>query len=65
MDEIDVKRTLTNPYYAVNFDPILFEDHEHLVSEEEWVKVNAKLIQDIGPEEWLKQLLEVLKGQQS
>lgn len=65
LDENDVKRMLANPYYAVVFDKALTEEHEPLIAEEDWVKANAKLIEEIGAEEWLHRLLDVLKGNQS
>lgn len=58
----EAKRMLANPYYAVVIAESLYGDHEPLVSEEDWIKANAKLIGEIGAEEWLYRLLEVLKG---
>ncbi len=62
LNEKDLKKMLTNPYYAIVLDKSLCEDHPTLVAEEDWVKANAKLITEIGAEEWLHRLLEVLKG---
>jgi len=64
-EENDSKRMLANPYYAVVLDKSLTEDHEPLIAEEDWIKANAKLIAEIGAEEWLHRLLETLKGKQT
>jgi hypothetical protein len=62
-DENNLKKMLANPYYAIVIAKNLSEDHEPLIAEEDWVKANAKLIQEIGAEEWLHRLLDVLKGE--
>lgn len=54
---------LANPYYAIVIAKSLNEDHEPLITEEDWIKANAKLIQEIGAEEWLHRLLDTLKGE--
>ena len=38
------------------------QDHDTLVSEEQWVKASANLIREIGAEKFLRLLLENLKG---
>ncbi len=62
MTEDDVRRMLLNPFYAIEIAPILAEPHDTMVSEDQWVAANAKLIQEIGAEAWLRGLLTVLKG---
>lgn len=62
-DKNDVKKMLANPYYAIVIGKSLSENHEPLIAEEDWVKANAKLIEEIGAEEWLHRLLETLKGE--
>ncbi len=62
MDENDVKNMLINPYYAINIHPDLADEHEPLVTEEQWVQANLKLIDEIGAHEWLEHLLAVLQG---
>jgi hypothetical protein len=57
-----VSALLGNPFYAINIDPTLAEPHELLVSEDEWVATNAKQIEDLGPEAYLRNLLSILKG---
>ena len=61
MNKNALKDTLVNPYYAIVIDSMLSEDHELLVSEEDWIKANAKLIDEIGAEEWLHRLLDTLR----
>ncbi len=51
LDENDTKDMLANPYYAIVIAKHLSEDHEPLIAEEDWVKANAKLIDEIGAED--------------
>ena len=60
--EDDVREIFANPFYAINISPVLAAEHELMVSEETWVKVNLKIMQEIGQEEWLKHLLKALKS---
>lgn len=62
LDQEDIKKVLANPYYAIKIDEDLTIDHEPIISEENWVKANAKLIKEIGAESWLTRLLEVLRA---
>lgn len=62
MDQNDLKEILANPYYAIVISRALSEEHELLVSEEDWVKANAKLIDEIGGAEWLRRLLDTLRA---
>jgi hypothetical protein len=58
--EDDVKSTLINPYYAISFADYLFKDQSPTVAKEDWVLTNTKLIDDMGTDEWLEQLLITL-----
>lgn len=58
----DIARMLMNPFYAIDIDQNLALPHEPLVSEEEWIAVNLRMISDIGPESFLRTLLHILKG---
>jgi hypothetical protein len=61
--EVEVRKMLSNPFYCVKkVDDIFVETHETLVSEKDWIKSNAILIKEMGEENWLKLLLENLKG---
>lgn len=62
MNEKDLEKIFANPFYAINILPSLCLEHEPLVSKETWIKANARLIDEIGKEEWLKQLLNVLES---
>jgi len=62
MDEHTLRTTLINPFYAVTIHSDLVGEHEHLVSKEQWVATNARLIEEIGVEAWLAQLLATLEG---
>jgi len=62
MNEQEIKKIFANPYYAIQISPILTTEHETLVSKETWIQANSKLIDEIGKEEWLKQLLDILES---
>ena len=51
-----------NPIYAINIAPVLAEPHPPLIGEDEWIAANAKMIEDLGPEAYLRNLLSILKG---
>jgi hypothetical protein len=36
--------------------------HEPLISEDDWVKANVGLIEELGAEPYLRNLLSILKG---
>jgi hypothetical protein len=62
--EEDVKRILTNPFYCLcNIDPIFCQQHETLITEENWITTAKQFIKREGAEEFLKHLLANLKGQ--
>jgi len=63
VNENDAKKVLANPFYAITVNKLFTDEHEPIVSEEDWVKANAKLINEIGAEEWLNRLLSILKGE--
>ena len=63
-DEEGVKNILINPYYAVVFADYLFSQ-KPVASEEDWLLLNAALIGDIGVEQWLEELLDVLSLSQA
>ena len=52
----DVQRVLANPFYCVAGGP------GAMISEEEWIKAGAKLISEIGPEQYLRLLLDNVKA---
>jgi hypothetical protein len=62
MDEDQLKQQLINPYYAINFDPDFTTEHAPIVSEAQWVQANVRLIDELGPKEWLERLLAALQG---
>ena len=65
MNEKETGEMFANPFYAVNISPSLCLEHELMVSKETWIKANAKMIDEIGKEEWLNRLLSVLESDQS
>lgn len=64
MEEQELKRLLANPYHAVITDNSHSDEHELEISEEDWIRANTKLIEEIGAAEWLNHLLEALKSKQ-
>jgi hypothetical protein len=64
MKEQEAKEFFINPYYAINLSSSLLTDHEAMISKEKWISVNAQLIDELGKEEWLKQLLAILESDQ-
>jgi len=61
MEEPFIEDLLINPYYVINISPNLVDKHEPLTTKESWVKANIRLMDEMGKEEWLKQLLHVLE----
>ena len=51
-----------NPFQAVNIDPLFATRHPPLIEREMWVDANVMHIRDMGTEDWLWQLLDVLGG---
>lgn len=58
----DVVGIMSNPFYAIEIDPVLASSHQPMISEDEWVAANVRLIEDLGPEPYLRNLLSILKG---
>lgn len=58
----DLTRIFSNPFYCITACECMCQPHPPLVSEEVWVKVGVNLIKEIGPEKYLRNLLENLKG---
>lgn len=55
---------MSNPFYALTISPVFSETHKPLISEEDFIKVGVRLINDpdVGAEKYLTCLLENLKG---
>jgi hypothetical protein len=51
-----------NPSQAINIDPMFAAEHPPLIGRDMWVDVNIMQIRNMGTEEWLRQLLDVLSG---
>jgi hypothetical protein len=58
----DVTAMIANPFYAIEIDEDLVVPHEPMISEDEWVKANVQLINELGSEAYLRNLLSILKG---
>ncbi|MBY8816924.1 hypothetical protein K7G63_14055 [Streptomyces cinereoruber subsp. cinereoruber] len=53
---------LINPFAAIEIHPSLAVPHEPIFSEDEWVRVGVRLIEEQGAEFALRALLKALKG---
>jgi hypothetical protein len=60
--EGDTKAALINPFYAVTIHPDLEGEHEPIITKQRWIQANARLIDEMGVDQWLRQLLAVLEG---
>src|SRR2546423_12927939 len=61
--EDTLQRIIINPFYAITVVPQLTQEHEPPMDEVEWVQANASLMREMGSEQWLRQLLDVLNGE--
>ena len=61
----DVTRMLINPFYAIQIDRTFAMPHKPLVSEQDWIAANVRLIDEMGPEKWLRVLLATLAMDES
>lgn len=52
--------TLLNPYYAVILQQHLFFEHKSKTAKEDWVLLNANLMEDMGARTWLEEFLDVV-----
>ena len=48
MEENDASNMLINPSYAVNISPDLAREHEPLVTQDQWIQANLRLLDEIG-----------------
>ena len=62
MSEDDVRRMLANPFYAITIAPIFCEEHEPIVTEDQWIAAASRDIEENGAADFLRLLLDVLKG---
>lgn len=61
-DKPDTPERPVDPSKAVNIDPLFAAAHPPLIGRDMWVKVNVMQIGNMGTQEWLRQLLDVLNG---
>lgn len=57
-----IQAILANPFYAITVAPQLVKEHALEMSDEQWVQTNARLMQDMGAEQWLAQALAFLQS---
>jgi len=55
-------KALINPFYAITIHEGLYGEHDPLVSKDEWVGANMNVLKEVGPEAYLRTLLNVLEG---
>ena len=57
----ETEKIFANPFYCLpKIHEVFSQKHEPMVSEEEFIKAVAILIQEIGPEKYIKLLLEAI-----
>lgn len=57
-----VQAILINPFYAIQVASELVETHEPALLDQEWIRGNVSLIEQVGAEQWITFLLDVLEG---
>lgn len=62
MNEETLKNIFIDPRNVIHI-PTSNEVHDFTGTEEQWVKVNAKLIEEMGAQAWLERFLEILKAE--
>lgn len=60
INENDAQGILVNPFNVVVFADYVFLKRTHLGPKEDWVLLNAHIIDDIGAKIWLEELLDAL-----
>lgn len=55
---------IANPFYAVNLADYLFDASEPKIAEEDWVLLNADLVQGMGAKAWLEEFLDLVSLEQ-
>jgi hypothetical protein len=64
MSTEDIRKMMCNPVYCLDrFAPWIAQPPGPLVPVEEWVAAGAKLIEEIGPEAYLRRLIQNLRGE--
>jgi hypothetical protein len=58
--ENEAKSILANPFSAIVFADHIFKPRKLAAAKEDWILLNAKLIEETGSEIWLEELLNVL-----
>ena len=59
----DLGRIIANPFYCLSqIHPAFSSEHKIMITEEEWIKCGVNSIKENGAEEYLRNLLENLKG---
>jgi hypothetical protein len=58
----DITAMIANPFYAITSDEGLAQPHEPMISEDDWVEANVRLITELGRDSYLRNLLSILKG---
>ena len=57
-----IQAILANPFYAITVAPQLVQEHPLDMSDEQWMQSNALLVQDMGADQWLAQVLDFLQN---
>lgn len=62
MTEAELRDMFVNPYYATVLSDSLFADHKTDIAVEDWVSKSSRLLDELGAEEWLGDLLDGLSS---
>ncbi len=62
--EKDVEQLLVSPFSTVTVALALTQEHEPSMSTGAWIKANTSLIESLGAELWLTQVLNILEGKE-
>ena len=54
--------TIISPHQVVLFSKNLIGKHDAIVDTNDWIQANVKLIDELGKEDWLWRLLDVLES---
>ncbi len=61
--EEDIERILVEPFSSLTVMSELTKEHDPSMTTDEWIQVNAALIQDRGAQAWLQQVVSVAGGE--
>lgn len=58
----DVGKIIAQPFYAIEISESLFGSHEPMITKDEWVRCQIKLLKELGEHKYFETLLESLES---